>query len=323
MVRNRPRQRGFTLIELLVVIAIIAVLIALLLPAVQQAREAARRSQCSNNLKQMGVAMHNYHDVHQGFPAGGWATYRTTWAQSLLPFVDQQPVYDQLNAIGWPDQCGYTSAPAPTPTNCGAIFNGYAPSIYVCPSSPCPKFHSNLRMITSYVCVAGSSDTGSAPAAGNNGSSSNRGALPPNQNVSSSNITDGLSQTIGIGEQSDWGYSFATTVGVGTATRFDLRGGTAYSWTMGPDAGTARCWSCTTVRYPINSTQWLATDAAGATNGVGISGDGYNKPLFSSHANGAFVVMMDGSVKFLANALNLQVLKWLADRDEKGAVNDF
>ncbi|MBA3312181.1 MAG: DUF1559 domain-containing protein [Planctomycetaceae bacterium] len=62
------RQRGFTLIELLVVIAIIAVLIALLLPAVQQAREAARRSSCQNNLKQLGLAMHNYHDVHLGFP---------------------------------------------------------------------------------------------------------------------------------------------------------------------------------------------------------------------------------------------------------------
>lgn len=99
------QRPGFTLIELLVVIAIIAVLIALLLPAVQQAREAARRSQCKNNLKQIGLALHNYHDVHKTFPAGGvtlgpccGTPSYITWTISILPFIDQDPLYEKYNA---------------------------------------------------------------------------------------------------------------------------------------------------------------------------------------------------------------------------------
>ena len=103
MSTRRKLKRGFTLIELLVVIAIIAILIALLLPAVQQAREAARRTQCKNNLKQYGLALHNYHDVYGRFPSGG---SRPTWGQTLpniswhariLPFADQAPLYNKLD----------------------------------------------------------------------------------------------------------------------------------------------------------------------------------------------------------------------------------
>jgi prepilin-type N-terminal cleavage/methylation domain-containing protein/prepilin-type processing-associated H-X9-DG protein len=93
---RRRRLCGFTLIELLVVIAIIAILIALLLPAVQQAREAARRTQCRNNLKQWGLAMHNYHDVFNTFPFGnGYAVF--PWRIMLLPYVDQAPMYNAYN----------------------------------------------------------------------------------------------------------------------------------------------------------------------------------------------------------------------------------
>src|SRR6478672_612094 len=106
------RRRAFTLIELLVVIAIIAILIALLLPAVQQAREAARRTQCRNNLKQYGLALHNYHDVYQLFPArqlgsggsaviAGTATARSAYSPNvtLLPYLDQAPIFNQIQGL--------------------------------------------------------------------------------------------------------------------------------------------------------------------------------------------------------------------------------
>ncbi|MDA0590395.1 MAG: DUF1559 domain-containing protein [Planctomycetota bacterium] len=108
MTDSQPR-RGFTLIELLVVIAIIAVLIALLLPAVQQAREAARRSECKNNLKQIGLALHNYHEIARTFPPGWIGVDRATgsqdfeghnsfgWAVMLLPQIDQAPLYGRLD----------------------------------------------------------------------------------------------------------------------------------------------------------------------------------------------------------------------------------
>ena len=138
------RRRGFTLIELLVVIAIIAILISLLLPAVQQAREAARRTQCRNNLKQLGIALHNYHDVHQTFPAG-YYSYGTSdgsgpawagidpltwdaapglgWAAALLPYLDQANVSNRIDE----------SQPTWAPVNADAV--AMKLSVFLCPTT--------------------------------------------------------------------------------------------------------------------------------------------------------------------------------------------
>lgn len=126
--RNRPRRRrGFTLIELLVVIAIIAVLLALLLPAVQQARAAARRTQCRNNMKQIGLALHNYLDVHSRFPPISVfpvdRTYEPWSAQArLLPYIEQANLQ---NLIDWGTSPEYTGSPIVTQTRV---------PIYLCPS---------------------------------------------------------------------------------------------------------------------------------------------------------------------------------------------
>jgi prepilin-type N-terminal cleavage/methylation domain-containing protein/prepilin-type processing-associated H-X9-DG protein len=192
-------RRAFTLIELLVVIAIIGVLIALLLPAVQAAREAARRIHCVSNLKQIGIALHGYHDAHSTFPAGGWIAVPTQpatrnmnmgWSAAVLPWLEQRPLYDGLNL----------NFPYNDPSN--STGGHTVLQIYLCPSEPRKTYWNRAP-----------GDVFDFADADYGGMFGPRGLTSPtfrnsppcgpmifNQAVSLAQITDGTSQTILVGE---------------------------------------------------------------------------------------------------------------------------
>jgi prepilin-type N-terminal cleavage/methylation domain-containing protein len=145
---SKSRTAGFTLVELLVVIAIIGILVALLLPAIQAAREAARRTQCTNNLKQLGVGLHNYHDAHKVLPAAAYCTSANaishchTWIESLLPFIEQQNWYEQINFRAWNHQGGNP-----------AVLNDVVVGSLLCPSDPDSGLYPNAREYGYTPCV--------------------------------------------------------------------------------------------------------------------------------------------------------------------------
>ncbi len=190
MTRFSKDRRAFTLIELLVVIAIIGVLIALLLPAVQSAREAARRAECKNHLKQLALAMHNYHESHGRFPSGyivetGWG-----WGTMLLPSLDQRPLFDSLGPSGEMDLTnGALLALLRTPL-----------SIYQCPSDSHPEWNDKSKpevqakqeiAHSNYIGIMGSSLS----------NPTGNGTLYQNSSVQMRDILDGTSHTLLFGER--------------------------------------------------------------------------------------------------------------------------
>lgn len=304
----RARPRGFTLIELLVVIAIIAILIALLLPAVQKVREAANRTQCQNHLKQLMLGMHNHHDVKQKLPAGGYTRNQLSWHADVLPFIEQKNLYDLINFSNgtYNGGSGYVG-----PGKNEVALNRV--EVFMCPSTTVEKMltggsHSSVTSedvggVTPYTThyygimgPKGTSVTGSTynvSTGGSHGGFAKDGMLPVNREVRLVEITDGTSNTIGIGEIS-W---------------YDNSGTRYRSWIRGPAmAGTTPDWSAGTknIQNAIN------------TYDISI----YNDIAFGSqHSGGSNFAFGDGSVRFVTQSVPMSTYKALASINGNEAVN--
>jgi len=301
--RNKGRvfQRAFTLVELLVVIAIIGVLVALLLPAVQAAREAARRMQCGNNLKQIGLALHNYHDTNLSFPPsavkekvqdGGGSAQALVWSGSILPFIEQKNVFDSIVGMGFGINWGDDG------TN-ELILRTKMPA-YQCPSSPDsnqPWDDGNVtqRHRASYGCVLSGTVGYDIATRTTNGENKhymdddatharhNGPFLMQNRTTTFADISDGSSNTLLIGERYRNKATIRNYIYIGTPNGQDEH---------------ARWGGSTGIQ--LNS---LETGAAGFAG------------FHSAHPGGAMFALGDGSVKMLNENIDRYIYACLGTRN--------
>ncbi len=320
---KRRDVSGFTLVELLVVIAIIGILVALLLPAVQAAREAARRSQCVNNMKQIGLALHNYHDTYKTFPYGSfnlreaWYSNGSNWRALILPFLEQQTIHDQLAFT-------YTSsfmAGGTNPLLDNEVLHELFLSVYWCPSTAFDKFdnphswsNTERTMNITYAGNQGAArpvpgaDTSRGTFDCGHGWSCANGTLLVNETINMSAILDGTSNTYLVAEQS--GYTVHPTTGVQYNRTSNYYGG----WYGSRHPRTVLSGSCndlwqtgtTCVRFGINAHIYQT----GANDGMYRN----NTLITSQHPGGANLLMGDGSVHFATETMELDNLKRMACR---------
>ena len=317
------KPRGFTLIELLVVIAIIAVLIALLLPAVQQAREAARRSQCKNNLKQIGLAFHSYHDSVKGFPFAWYATAAplnaASWGSMVLPYLDQQPLYKKYDF-----RTGAFTTPASVVGTANVAVISTRLTAFLCPSTPsmAPTYNAAtpagaLPGLPALAWTAATSDYSAAtgvmnaygvPPASPGGSRD--GALSFGILCSTTMIKDGTANTILVGERT------------GGPTIFYRGGVTAPAavQAVGPTNGGG--WG-----DALNGEHWITgslIDGSGASGPCGINCTNQRgRGFYSFHAGGAHFVMADGRVLFLNQSLSSTTFAALITRNKGEVIGEY
>ena len=313
----RDRQ-GFTLIELLVVIAVIAVLIALILPAVQAAREAARRTQCVNNLKQIGLGLAVYGSNHGGLPPGyvsTWDNYNKVelgpglgWASMILPEVEQLPLFNAINFQTAIQDSGNATiratklslhlCPADNQPSTWQASNGvvwiYAGHVYSAIYPICEVSGSN------YVGVFGVGEPGV----------DGDGVFFRNSFVRFVDVSDGLSQTIAVGERA-------------TA----LNGGRGQATWVGAVPG-AVLWSCAPDPYDPDGGVCRREDGSGMVLGHTGEGHGPGDPrgdvnqFLSRHGHGAYFAFCDGHVRYLNNSINYPTYKALSTRATGEIISD-
>jgi prepilin-type N-terminal cleavage/methylation domain-containing protein len=302
-------RRGFTLIELLVVIAIIAVLIALLLPAVQQAREAARRTQCKNNMKQLGLALHNYHDISNSFPMGAINGYdcggtRMTYAPALFPQMDQANLFNAMNAWLAVNTNGlWAWQPNSTGQNNATKIPGL-----MCPSDPNAgtNQYNNEGSRGNYSAVTGGTDCNTVPTTGAFGPGGYSPTGKTSPITSMRDFVDGLSNTIMVGEM------------VVPATN-DKRGGIFNACQSN---------SFISTRYPPNTTVPDIVQTTVCANSVFTpcveqTGTNLNASSRSMHTGGAHQLLGDGSVRFVSNNIDTLTFNYLGTRAGNEVVGDF
>lgn len=356
MSKGRPRKRAFTLIELLVVIAIIAILIALLLPAVQQAREAARRTQCKNNLKQLGLAFHNYESTYGRFPpaltvvdpggayigegmttAGSTPSFNVhSFAEFLLPYVEQAPLYAQIN---FNVPMGFISATGGGNISAGGIsymgtqnytaLSGAGITAFMCPSTP--RASNNYNYIndwwsgsfsTMYTIGSGMDYQNSCPLgdlktlAGSTTTANVLGGDEGNYiGAKIAAITDGTSNTIIVSEVADGSnqWSMGKNLGRNSDEGLGSFGGTWNDWTT--------------------AVHFLRPITPGSC-GAGVAGCSRNKGtcvincnnkwnVYSFHVGGAQTVLADGAVRFLSQNIDAGTFGKLLIMNDGQVIGEF
>lgn len=304
---RKMRRRGFTLIELLVVIAIIAILIALLLPAVQQAREAARRTTCKDNIKNIALALHNYHETHGSFPAGSLARwdgstlygYGWTWHAKILPQLEQQNLYERVQ-----NRMGSDSGTASTAEQRLAGTTKFP--IFMCPSHPSGaergSWMDNGYQPCSYMGNMGTNLDDNCPS-GTDAFLAGRcananGIFFINSNIRFRDILDGTHQTFIIGE---------VQVDGGSGDGLELGGDHKYNFASGgdsnPPADISEIFFATETNDPINAD---TEEAAG-----------------SYHIGGAHFGMADGSARFISENISMTIYRALSTRAGKEVIGEY
>ena len=336
--KSRLKGRGFTLVELLVVIAIIGILVALLLPAVQAAREAARRMQCSNNLKQIGLAVHNYADANRtAFPASGYGCCWGTWLVTLLPYIEQASLRSQYQYCGALDDNDRGGAANNSNSRYGGALNRPVTTqqiaTYTCPSDTIRASRSVYSGITFHNYVANNGNTTVARTATlgywSDGVTPNAYAMAPfvwitsktssPQVVKFQDISDGLSNTLLFGETVQGAYASAAS-GRFTAGQ-DLRGfawwhsGSHFETYLPPNSAAPDILESLIYCKPQNPAN---PPCDGPTTALPQT-----IAARSRHPGGVQVTLCDGSVRFIANSINLDTWRALGAAQDKRPLAEF